>query len=99
MSFASGKNSYGICDRTGLRYKYKDLVFEYTNGTKNGLKVGRDVVDKDHPQNKLGKVRVHDPQSLRDARPDVAETATTNTTFNNRFPHTAGTRSWLLMQN
>ena len=68
MSFASGKNSYGICDRTGLRYKYRDLVFEYTNGTKNGLKVGRDVVDKDHPQNKLGKVRVHDPQSLRDAR-------------------------------
>ena len=51
------------------------------------------MVDKDHPQNKLGKVRVHDPQSLRDARPDVAETATTNTTFDNRFPHTAGTRS------
>ena len=50
MSFASGKHSYGICDRTGLRYKIKDLVFEYENGQKNGLKVGKDVVDKDHPQ-------------------------------------------------
>jgi len=99
MSFASGKHSYGICDRTGLRYKIKDLVFEYENGQKNGLKVGKDVVDKDHPQNRLGKIRIHDPQSLRDPRPDVAETATTNTVFDNRHPHTAGTRSWQRMQN
>ena len=44
-------------------------------------------------QNHVGRIRPHDEQSIPDARPDVAETATTNTSFDNRFPHTAGTRS------
>ena len=40
---------------------------------KNGLRVGRDVADGDHPQNFVGRVKSDDPQSIRDARPDATE--------------------------
>ena len=40
---------------------------------KNGLKVGRDVVDPDHPQNFVGLIKSDDPQSIIDARPDRTE--------------------------
>lgn len=70
MSYSSGKYAYGYCDKTGFRYPLKDLVWEYKDGHRTGMRVGRDVVDPDHPQNFLGRVRVVDPQSLRDPRPD-----------------------------
>jgi hypothetical protein len=70
MSYARGKYAFGFCDRTGFRYPLKDLVPEYKNGVKTGLLVGRDVVDPDHPQNFLGRVKIFDPQSLRNPRPD-----------------------------
>ena len=73
MTHAKGKYAFGICDRTGLRYPIGDLVYEFTNGKRNGLRVGRDVVDKDHPQNFVGLVKSDDPQSLKDARPDSTE--------------------------
>ena len=68
--YANGKYAFGFCDRTGFRYPLKDLVFEVRNGVKTGLRVGRDVVDPDQPQNFLGRIRIFDPQSLRDPRPD-----------------------------
>lgn len=68
--YAKGKHAYGICDRTGLRYKLNDLVWEFRNGQRTGLRIGKDVVDPDHPQNFLGRVRIKDPQSLRDPRPE-----------------------------
>jgi hypothetical protein len=72
MSFARGKRAFGFCDRTGARYPLADLVDEYQNGIKTGFRVGRDVADKDHPQNSVGRLRMLDPQSLRNPRPDVA---------------------------
>ena len=68
--YARGKYAFGFCDRTGFRYPLKDLVYEYRNGVKTGLRVGRDVMDMDHPQNFTGRVRTNDPQSLYDPRPD-----------------------------
>ncbi len=41
---ANGKYALGICDRSGQIYKLRDLVFEITNGRRNGLRVGRDMV-------------------------------------------------------
>lgn len=70
MSYSSGKHAYGFCDKTGFRYPLKDLVWEYKDGRRTGMRVGKDVVDPDHPQNFLGRVRVVDPQSLRDPRPE-----------------------------
>jgi len=72
MTYAAGKKAFGFCDRTGFRYPLSDLVWEIRDGKKTGMRVGRDVVDPDHPQNFLGRVRVVDPQSLRDPRPDTS---------------------------
>lgn len=71
-AYARGKNAYGICDRSGFRYKLSDLVYEIQNGKKTGFRVGKDIVDPDQPQNFLGRVKINDPQSLRDPRPDYA---------------------------
>jgi hypothetical protein len=68
--YAKGKKAWGICDRTGMRYKLSDLVYEIRNGQKTGFRIGRDVVDPDHPQNFIGRLRVVDPQTLRDPRPE-----------------------------
>ena len=64
MAYSSGKYAYGICDRTGFRYKIKDLVFEVENGVRTGLRVCYDVVDQDHTQNFLGSLTLDDTQSL-----------------------------------
>ena len=62
--YASGKNAYAISDRSGFRYKYRDMRKEW-----NGLLVGKDEFERKHPQ--LGPFRkVFDPQTLRDARPN-----------------------------
>ena len=76
MAYTNGKYAYGICDRTGFRYDIKDLVFEIENGVRTGLRVVYDVIDKDHPQNFLGRLKIDDTQSLLDARPDRSEPAT-----------------------
>jgi hypothetical protein len=63
--FASGKNAYALSDRSGLRYRYKDMRKEWT-----GALVGRDEFEPKQPQ--LGPFRkVTDPQALRDARPET----------------------------
>ena len=73
MAYAKGKYAFGICDRTGFRYPIADLVYEFTNGKRNGLRVGRDGVDPDHPQNFVSQIKSDDPQSIIDARPDQTE--------------------------
>jgi len=70
MTIARSKYAYGYCDRTGFRYPLNELVDEFKNGVKTGLRVGRDVSDGDHPQNFIGRIRIFDPQSLSHARPD-----------------------------
>ena len=81
MAYARGKYAFGFCDRTGFRYPLDQLVYEYKNGTKTGLRVGRDVADQDHPQNFLGRVKVFDPQALRDPRPDKFTNVTMDSTI------------------
>ena len=61
--FATGKYSYAISDRSGLRYRYKDMRREW-----NGLLVGKDEYETKHPQ--LGPFKTPtDAQALKDARP------------------------------
>jgi hypothetical protein len=65
--FATGKNAYGISDRSGMRYKYRDLKKEW-----NGSLVGPDEFEAKHPQ--LGPFKtVADPEALRDSRPSRIE--------------------------
>ena len=70
MSYASGKYAFGYCDLTGFRYPLKDLVPQIVNGRPTGLRGGKDVVSPDQPQLQLGRLRLDDPQALRNARPD-----------------------------
>lgn len=72
MAYARGSKAFGYCDKTGFRYPLKDLVPEIVNGRRTGFKVGRDVLDPDHPQNFIGRVKSSDAQSLYDPRPDTA---------------------------
>tara|TARA_R110000796_G_scaffold2275_1_gene9061 strand:- start:2397 stop:2720 length:324 start_codon:yes stop_codon:yes gene_type:complete len=63
--YASGKNAYAISDRSGFRYRYKDMRKEW-----NGALVGKDEYEPKQPQ--LGPFRkVSDPQALKDARPQT----------------------------
>tara|TARA_Y100000114_G_scaffold110316_1_gene103918 strand:+ start:827 stop:1606 length:780 start_codon:yes stop_codon:yes gene_type:complete len=63
--FAVGKDAYGISDRSGFRYRLRDMRKEW-----NGLLVGKDEWEAKHPQ--LEPVR-HPPdaEALRDPRPDT----------------------------
>ena len=73
MTYARATRAFGFCDRTGFRYPLKDLVYEVRNGQRTGSRVGRDMADPDHPQNFVGRLKVNDPQSLFDPRPDTAQ--------------------------
>ena len=74
--FANGKYAFGFCDRTGFRYKLKDLVPQVKAGRMTGLMVGRDMLDEDQPQNFLGRLGDYaDPQALQNARPDTSQDA------------------------
>jgi len=68
--YTKAKYAYGYCDKTGFRYPLRDLVVEIKDGIPTGFRVGKDVVDPDHPQNFLGRLRISDPQALKDSRPE-----------------------------
>jgi hypothetical protein len=62
--------AYGFCDRTGHRYPLSELVEQWENRKPTGLLVGRDQLDIDHEQLRIGEVKSDDKQSLRNPRPD-----------------------------
>jgi hypothetical protein len=63
--FASGKNAFGISDRSGFRYPLTAMRKEWT-----GLLVGPDEWEPKHPQLEP-RSKVTDPQALKNARPDT----------------------------
>ena len=65
MAYASGKNAWGISDRSGRRYRLCEMKTEWT-----GAKVGPDEFDPKHPQLYPPKA-YPDPQALRDPRPET----------------------------
>lgn len=64
MSFASGKNAWGISDRSGFRYRLREMKREWT-----GALVGPDEFDPKHPQ-LTPPNKISDPQALRNPRPE-----------------------------
>ncbi len=65
--YASGKHAFGISDRSGFRYRLREMRKEW-----NGFLVGPDEYEIKHPQLKAPNVSP-DPQALRDPRPDRSE--------------------------
>jgi hypothetical protein len=66
--YAAGNKAFGISDRSGFRYRLRDMKKEW-----NGLLVGPDEFEPKHPQLEAPNVSA-DPQALRNPRPDRAET-------------------------
>ena len=64
--YASGKHAFGICDRSGERVPYKDLVTEEWSG----LRVARQWLE---PDPRRLKRQPHDAQALQNPRPEPAE--------------------------
>jgi len=73
MAPARGTKAFGFCDRTGFRYPLSDLVYEVSNGQRTGFRIGKDMVDPDHPQNFVGRLKVDDPRPLSNPRPDTSQ--------------------------
>ena len=67
--FATGKDSYGISDRSGFRYRLREMRREW-----NGSLVGPDEYESKHPQLDPPK-HITDAEAIRDARPDRTEPA------------------------
>jgi len=67
MAYASGKDAWGISDRSGFRYRLRDMKKEWT-----GALVGPDEFEPKHPQLYPPRVGL-DPQALRNPRPDEVE--------------------------
>ena len=65
--YATGKKSWGVSDRSGVRYRLRDMRKEWT-----GAVVGPDEYDPKHPQLYPPKVSP-DPQALKNPRPDPEE--------------------------
>ena len=67
MAYASGNKAWGISDRSGSRFRLRDMKREWT-----GALVGPEEYEPKHPQ--LEPIRVGpDPQALYNPRPDKAE--------------------------
>lgn len=65
MAYASGKFSYGVCDRCGFRTSYLKMRMEWT-----GFKVCSECYEPKHPQLEPPH-HLTDPESLRQARPEI----------------------------
>jgi hypothetical protein len=61
----------GLCDRCGFSGKLNRLKAEIYDERPNGLLVCDACLDVDNPQLQLGRLKVNDPQSLLDPRPDT----------------------------
>ena len=65
MTYASGNKAWGISDRSGFRFRLRDMRKEWT-----GSLVGPDEYEPKHPQ--LEPIRVGpDPQALYNPRPET----------------------------
>jgi len=62
--YATGKKAWGISDRSGRRYRLREMKTEWT-----GALVGPDEYDPKHPQLFPPKASP-DPQALKNPRPD-----------------------------
>ncbi len=63
--FAVGKDAFGISDRSGFRYRLRDMRKEW-----NGSLVGKDEYESKHPQIQPVR-RAIDAEALSDPRPDT----------------------------
>lgn len=70
--FASSKKALAECDICGFRYYLRELRSLIVRGSDTNIKACPECWSPDHPQNELGRYPVHDPQAIKNPRPDFA---------------------------
>jgi hypothetical protein len=78
--YATGKKAWGISDRSGKRYRLREMKKEWT-----GALVGPDEYDPKHPQLFPPKASP-DPEALKNPRPDPEEGHVYVSVGNSVFP-------------
>ena len=86
--YANGKYTIAECDRCGLRYKRRVLKELTINEKPSNLQVCPQCWEPDHPQYKVGKYPVVDPQAIMNPRPDRSLSDTNITTSSRYIPGT-----------
>lgn len=81
--YATGKKAWGISDRSGKRYRLREMKKEWT-----GALVGPDEYDPKHPQLFPPKSSP-DPEALKNPRPDPEEGHVYVSVGNDVFPPVA----------
>ena len=77
--FATGKHAFGISDRSGFRYRLKNMRKEW-----NGLLVGRDEWEEKHPNwEDTDQGRGEYIKIVQSAMKDVSESPTENKIIKN----------------
>ncbi len=76
--YARAKKAKGQCDRCGFTVLLASMCDEVVDGRRTGLKVCQKCHDPDHPIYQRGKLRVVDPQTLYDPRPDYQKLTSTS---------------------
>ena len=89
-SYATGKKSWAVSDRSGQRFPYAEMVTEW-----NGSFVHISEYEPKHPQLEP-KLPGNDPQGLQNARPDRVEPAVVVKLGYNPFYSTAGSSTVLI---
>ena len=83
MTYAKGERAWGISDRSGRRYRLREMRKEW-----NGALVGPDEYEAKHPQLYPPKV-YPDPQALKGPSPDPEEGHVYVSVGNTVFPPVA----------
>jgi hypothetical protein len=86
--YANGKYTIAECDRCGFRYKRRVLKELTINEKPSNLQVCPQCWEPDHPQYKVGKYPVVDPQAIMNPRPDRSLSDTNVTTSSRYIPGT-----------
>lgn len=68
----------GLCDICGFPYQLHQLKTVIFDQRPTGSKACPTCWDKDSPQLQLGRLKIYDPQSLRDPRPDLNRPGSTS---------------------
>lgn len=68
--FASGNKAIAYCDVCGFQYKLRELRSLVVKNRDTNIKACPECWNEDQPQLRVGEFPVHDPQALRDPRPD-----------------------------
>jgi hypothetical protein len=68
--FASAQKALGVCDVCGFTYRLRELRNLVRKHKDTNIKACPECWNPDNPQLNLGETPVHDPQALRDPRPD-----------------------------